>query len=302
MSYIIDTDPGVDDALALAFAWGANLPIAGITTVYGNASLKQCTENALTLRATFGKYATPIYMGSEIPLKKSMRLAESHGEKGMGNFMANLGLQDRSQGTFLSLFERLQQPVTMLCLGPLTNIANLARQHPDQLQHIERIILLGGVFWGEGNVSPYAEFNIYNDPDALDILLNTKIPLVIIPADACRLVTISKEDLDNALANAALREQFHKISDVFIEYYQNNTQYGGFSGGVMYDILVIGYALYPELFTVEPHKIVVDCNDGPRRGQTSFSEKGVSASVVRTVEADKLKNAFFSAVNNLSRS
>jgi len=299
MKYVIDTDPGVDDAMALAFAWGAELPVMAITTVFGNTSKDQCTQNALILRSLFHKESIPVYAGSSKPLKKETRLAESHGANGLGNFSGKTMNTSCASGNAQEYLSSIKEPTTLLCLGPLTNIATFIQSNPKNINSIEKIILLGGVFWELGNVSPYAEFNIYNDPDALDVVLKSGISTVIIPADACRSVTVTKEELDTQLKNAIAREHFRKISDVFIEYYQNNPTYGGFSGGVMYDVLVIGYVLKPDFFIIENFSISVDCSDAETRGKTSISSDGSEVQIVRSVDAAALKRSFFAAINNL---
>ncbi len=112
-------------------------------------------------------------------------------------------------------------------------------------------------------------------------------------------MTVSKEEISQAILNPEKQALIHSITDVFIDYYQGDEEYGGFSGGVMYDVLVIGYALFPDLFTEEAHCICVDCSDGPLRGKTSIMEGVPNCKIVRSVDSIALKAAFFEALNAL---
>jgi inosine-uridine nucleoside N-ribohydrolase len=291
---IIDTDPGIDDSLAIFFAILEKISLKGITTVYGNATVENTTQNALMLLELFKKGGVPVFQGADAPLSKPARLAECHGATGLGKFAIALPAEAKSQGNAVSFLRSTleKDKCTLLCLGPLTNIAALIQSAPSLIGTIESIVLLGGGFSGPGNVSPYAEFNIYNDPEALEIVLKSSVPKVIIPLEVCRKVTINKEELDGALADSPLRESIHAIADIFIEYYEQNAMYGGFSGGVMYDLLIIGYYLYPELFTVTPSCVSVDTSDGDMRGKTSMSAGPINALVARDVDALVLKERF----------
>lgn len=295
MTYVIDTDPGADDALALAFAWQENMPIEAITVVYGNAALDDCVRNALMLRASFDRRDVPVFAGESTPLACPSRLSEAHGATGVGTFATELSARDVLAGSADDAFSSLREPTTLLCLGPLTNVAKAIVSGRGSM--FKDIVWLGGVFWGPGNVSPHAEFNAYNDPHAFDVVLRSGIPLTVIPADVCRSVMVSKEEVDANIASQEARERMHAITDVFIDYYQKDQTYGGYVGGVMYDVLVVGYALDPSLFRAATHPVLIDCSGGETRGRTVISDEGVPCMVVERVDASALKDRFFRAMN-----
>lgn len=279
-STIIDTDPGVDDALALIFAHSApKLHVKGITTVFGNQTVEKTTRNACTI-VDLLRAKTPVYRGTSKPLVKQALLAESHGDSGLGNYRKTgaLSCEEPStkpdvQDAVSFLASAIQPGMQIACMGPMTNIALLANLYPEALQRAERVVIMGGVFDQVGNTGPWAEFNVFNDPDAFaQVLALEKITKVIIPADICRLVTMDEEDFITA-KDRGLSKAIREIVRMYVEYYRNDHICGEFAGGVMYDALVIAYLLWPELFNVEPRHVIIETGDGPARGATAVDPR-----------------------------
>jgi|CXWL01.1.fsa_nt_gi inosine-uridine nucleoside N-ribohydrolase len=291
---IIDTDPGIDDAMAIIFAILSGMNISGITTVYGNATVQNTTQNIFMLLELCKRRDISVFQGAARPLLKLPRLAECHGKTGLGAFSMDLPEDAHSSGTAKNFLcnELKRDKRTLLCLGPLTNVAETLQLDPSLASNIDSMIFLGGGFSGPGNMSPYGEFNVYNDPDALDQILRYPIKKIMIPLEICRKVTINKEEFDSVLIENPLRTIVHSIVDVFIDYYQNDTTYGGFAGGVMYDLLVVGFYLFPELFTLTYTCVTVDVSDTEMRGRTSMCAGPENAFVVTNVDAMTLKNNF----------
>lgn len=300
MSIIIDTDPGVDDALALSLAVSSNLNIAGITTVYGNSTLVNSTRNVLTILQILRKNI-PVYQGAFKPLYGNGIKAASHGDNGLGGFrLKNLKNKVEKQNAIDMLITLLEKKppksVEIICIGPVTNIALASILRPDLVQKIKRIIILGGVFSEKGNISPYAEFNTFNDPFALENILNIKCDKILIPINICRKIIISKDDFSN-IKNKNLRNTFKIITNIYISYYTSNIKYGGFKGGVMYDILAIVYLINPALFTTTPKYVQVELY-GKRAGKTSCSNsQKPNCLVVKQANGEKIKNLFFNYLN-----
>lgn len=281
LSIIIDTDPGVDDALAIMFAHRANmLAVRGITTVFGNQSIEKTTRNACTVVDIIGAEAL-IYRGASRPLVKQAFCAESHGETGLGGYWQNGELRNDKPLTQpvenANAVDFLAQTISMgtmiACIGPVTNLAILANLCPDVLRRVQSLIVMGGVFGEPGNTTPWAEFNVYCDPDAFaQLLAFSDVSKVLIPANICRTVTMDEDDFIG-IQNQALSSAIKDIVSEYVAYYRGEHVYGGFAGGIMYDTLVIAYILWPELFNTTPRHVVVETGNGSARGATVIDRK-----------------------------
>jgi len=297
MSIIIDTDPGVDDALAIMLACCAKLNIVGLTTVYGNSTVENTTQNTLTILGVVGK-KIPVYKGARRPLNGKGKLANSHGDNGLGGFkLKKLSQKIEKQNAYQFLVKSLEKNAQseIICLGPATNLAKVLKTKPELSKKISRLIILGGVIGEKGNISPYAEFNAYNDPWALKILLNAKCSKVLIPINVCRKVYFKEVDFLN-LKKRKYKTSLQKITKIYIDYYQNNSEYGVFEGGVMYDLLAVSFLLRPTLFKVRPARVTV-CIKGKKTGQTKEANGQSNCSLIYDVDAEKVKELFFSTVN-----
>lgn len=296
---IIDTDPGVDDFLAILFAIYAKLNIQGIVTVYGNSTIENTTKNALTITQLLNSDIR-VFQGASKPLIKNPIWAISHGKNGLGGFeLSDLQLQKQKKNAISFYEEQLQNndKTDIVCIGPITNIAILFNLRPDLIQKVGKLIILGGVIGEEGNESPLAEFNTYNDPDALKFVLDLNIEKVLIPANVCRKVMFKKEDFDS-IADNKLTQDILKIVNVFIDYYQNDPEYGGFEGGVMYDLLTIGYLLKPQIYQTKNVYIDVETSDCKSNGLTFIdSSKKPYCMLCTDIEAVQLKALFFETIN-----
>ena len=300
---IIDTDPGVDDAIAIALACKSNFNVLGLTTVYGNASIENTTRNAATILKLMRKEA-PIYRGADKPLVGKKKLSTVHGDNGLGGFsLKNFNPKIEKKSVYEFIVETLDQnkknSVDLCILGPSTNIAKIARKSPELLSKINNLVILGGAVFARGNVTPYAEFNVYNDPLALKIVLNLPCKTVLIPVEVCRKVIFTFDDF-NKIENEATRVAFKKISDIYIRNYMSNTKYTNFSGGVMYDLLTIAYLLDPTLFTAKEANIQVITKQGKYYGMTKYNEgEKPNCLLVTDVNASMLKNLFFKKMNSV---
>jgi purine nucleosidase len=300
---IIDTDPGVDDALAIAFAVKSGLPLIGITTVYGNASVANTTQNALTINQIMGT-SCPVFQGAEKPLQNEASRAVVHGDNGLGGFsIPNLSRvkEEKTAEEFLNLtlsgFKG--KPLDICCIGPLTNIARLSKSQPDLFDDKKRLIIMGGAVREDGNVTPYAEFNTYNDPYALKEVLNLACPKMLIPLEVCRKVVFTLEDFNN-LNDQSMQSSFKKIADFYITSYMNKGTFTGFRGGVMYDLLTIAYMLKPEIFNTEPLALTVDLKRNRYFGRTKrLTSESPNCELAIDVNASKVKELFFNTMNTI---
>lgn len=212
---VIDTDPGVDDALAILFALRSpELDVAAITTVCGNVPVEQATRNLFRILAlTDSSAGLTIGQGASTPLARPLQTATHvHGQDGLGD----LDRVRMPQGTPVysspsvpphlpdaqSVWDRTlasaEQPITLVTLGPLTNLALALQKDPALIRRFHRIVCMGGALTVGGNVTPAAEFNVYVDPHAADLVLAAGLPLTLIPLDVTTTVTMTDREIAGA--------------------------------------------------------------------------------------------------------
>ena len=199
---IIDTDPGVDDALAILMALAAPaLNVIGVTATAGNVPLARATRNALALLEYAGRGDIPVYRGAARPVRGRYAYArEVHSAAGLTYPIPEPTAAAAGAGAVSYLAETLRArpgEVVVIALGPLTNLARLLRRHPDALPGAARIIIMGGAVNAPGNVTPAAEFNFYSDPTAARIVMESGLPMTLVDLGACRQVYLARADGDD---------------------------------------------------------------------------------------------------------
>ncbi|OUS21161.1 nucleoside hydrolase [Rhodobacterales bacterium 59_46_T64] len=252
---IIDTDPGQDDAMAilLALASPEEIEILGITAVAGNVPLALTQVNARKVCELAGKPDVKVYAGCDRPLDRTLVTAEHvHGKSGLdGPDLPDpvMLLQEAHAVDFIidTLRAANSGTVTLCALGPLTNLALAFRKAPDIIPRVQEIVIMGGAYFEVGNVTPTAEFNIYVDPHAADIVFKSGIPLVVMPLDVTHkaLVTAARNDAFRALGNP-VGVAAAQMTDFFERY--DREKYGS-AGAPLHDPCVTAYLIAPELFT-----------------------------------------------------
>ena len=296
---IIDTDPGVDDALAIYFAIKSRINILALTTTFGNSTVQQTTRNASLLLRLLDKNI-PIYPGADGPIQGKPTYAMSHGKNAFGDFtipFITKNIRKARASAYLKRTLSRVNNITLVCLGPLTNLAMTLKKDPDLAKNVTQIISLSCVFNEKGNITAYAEFNTYNDPCALQILLKMKCPIVIIPANICRNVIFGKNEI-NSFKDTKKKQLFKQLLDTYIQYYISDPIFGGFKGGVMYDLLAIGYLLKPSLFLTKPVCITVNTSFSKIRGLTTYKVSNSSnIQLVSEVDGEEFKRLFFNTIN-----
>ena len=290
---IVDCDPGVDDAIALLLAFATDLPLLGITTVAGNVPLKLTHSNARKLCALAGKSEIPVFAGCPRPLVRPLATAEEvHGATGLqGATLPEPTMPVQAQHGVDFLIEQLlnaSAPVTVAALGPLTNLAVALIKCPPVSDRIQRLVIMGGAR-GQGNITPSAEFNIYVDPHAAQVVLSANIPTVLIPLDATHQVLTTPERLE---AIRAIGNPVSTAAAGMLAFYgqRDLTRYR-LPGAPLHDPCVIAYLLNPTLFTTRRVPVAVETTGGHTLGRTVidwYSEGDSSIEVVETVDADGL--------------
>lgn len=257
---IIDTDPGIDDAVAIAAAvFSEKLQVELISTVAGNVSIEKTTNNALRLIEFFGKNI-PVSKGASKPLIRTPKDASHiHGDSGMDGFdfkgpnrtVCDKNSVDKMREIILNSDEK----ITLVPIGPLTNIALLLSCYPECKENIQEIVMMGGSS-GRGNDTPAAEFNIYADPEAAKIVMASGVPIVMCPLDVTMTATLDLETI-NAL------KDMNKVGEMFYSLFNHYRGGSVAKGGLkMHDLTTIAYLTNPKLFTTEEVFVDVEtCGD-----------------------------------------
>ena len=281
---LIDTDPGVDDALAILLAMlSPELHIEAITTVCGNVPVTQGTENLLRILGVLNLEEFPlIAQGEAQPLVKPLvTAAHVHGDDGLGN-VSQLRNADRSPlyppantsisstsgvDLILEMVTRYPDELTLVALGPLTNIAKAIRKDPAKMQGLQKIVLMGGAFEEYGNVTTTAEFNIFVDPHAAHEVFHFDVPIHIVPLDATHQIILTGERLHAETDKHPDRiSQFLKdATQPCMEFYR---QHIGFWGFHIHDALPIGTLTHPDYFESVPAHVQVETEGTLTSGMT----------------------------------
>ena len=277
---LLDTDPGVDDALAFLLAFNSpEIKVEAVTTVVGNVSLVKAHRNALKLMEFLGISDVPVARGAGRPLLREPRHAEEvHGETGLGGaVLPEPKLKSYGKSAVDLILEKVHElgkRLTLVAIGPLTNIAQAIMVEPDLISEVSRLVIMGGAFnvtkYGHGNVTPVAEFNIWHDPLAAKIVFDSGIPLTAVGLDVTT-------DPINRLSKDAFyeltRPQTRKarlVSDLCSGMVE---KYDGFS---LHDPMAVAVSIDPSLAKTEKHNVSVETQSELTIGQTVIDRRGTT--------------------------
>lgn len=304
MKWIIDTDPGIDDASAIITAINSGaLDILGITTVHGNVGLEHTTRNALKLVELLGANV-PVYQGASRPiLQHREHAAEYHGEDGFGNtFLPGPGISP-ADGHAVDFIIRSakEHEVSLLTLGPLTNVALAIAKDRDLEKQIKRIVMMAGTSRARGNTSPVAEFNIFADPEAAAVVFNSGIPITMVPWETC---------LDTAFGPdtvAKLRKSSTEVGKAFAQAMEFSVKrirgYLGFEALLLCDLLAACVAIDSSVATETVQaRVTVETGGMYSRGFTVIDERMADGGKPNTTiclacDRSKIEAMFLEAIN-----
>lgn len=306
--FIIDTDPGVDDTAAI-FWLLKRYPdsVVAFTTVFGNVEVEQATRNARTLLAELGREDIPLYMGCAGPLVGSPTFAKHvHGGTGVGGFVSDveptvpLSAELAAVAILKMIEERPEGSLSILALGPLTNLAVAYRLSPSTFGRLRRIIYMGGAVATWGNATPAASANLANDPDAASVVIESGVPLVQIGLDVCRRFVVREEGMDlvNEKGGRMGSILFQMINGTYAAYDRPKGRHPKTGKGVYFnDAPCVGFVLYPELFDVADVRVRMERHSALTKGETVADMDGIwgeepNVSVCMNVDGDALAEAF----------
>ncbi len=298
---IIDTDPGIDDAVAIALAlYSDDIDVRLITTVSGNVGIEATTTNALKLLAYFGK-DVPVARGASEPLIRAAQDASDiHGATGMEGFdfpepKRELLMERNAIDAMRDVLMKSEEPITIMPIGPLTNIALLLKAYPEVKARIERIVLMGGSVT-RGNKGVMAEFNIYVDPEAAKIVLASGVPIVMATLDAGLGTAIPPE-------KTAQLKDMGKVGLMAHDLFQRYRKRSFGTGLKMYDACAVACLLKPDLFDMADAFVDVETAGELTAGCTVVDLRGYlkrepNATVTTGVDSDRFCDWFMEGIGH----
>ena len=268
---IIDTDPGIDDAIALCYAMAhPQLDIVAMTSIFGNVSASLAADNALRL-CKLNNATIPVACGASTPLEMAPNPHADfvHGANGFGNIEIPPGDEEPVDSSAAELIveqvRKYPKEITIIAVGPLTNLALALQLAPDIADKVKEVIVMGGAFYKDGNVSPHAEANIWNDPHAAKRVLGADWPLVIHGLDITYQIAFDREYFEQlATVNPTVGSFLKQSADFYIDFYM---EHHNFSGCCPHDLLAVVYATNPQWFECEDATFDV-ITEGEKVGKT----------------------------------
>ncbi len=307
---IIDTDPGIDDALAFLLALASpEIQLEALTTTQGNVTIETATRNALAVLELANASHIPVAAGSAVPLVQPLRAsAHVHGESGIGNSKLPAPKSKPLEGHAVDyLIQRaLAEPneLSIFPIGPLTNIAMAIRKEPKFAKAVKELVIMGGAVLEHGNVTPQAEFNIWADPHAAHIVFHSGIPITLIPLDVTHKCLLKQTHIDRLLETKSPITRF--ITQAVETCFAHSKSYGG-EGCAMHDPLTLATIITPELLTFKELYVDVDYSTGVSMGNTfgdflGKTGKPANMKVALQVRGEEFIELFLQRMEALARS
>jgi inosine-uridine nucleoside N-ribohydrolase len=292
---IIDTDPGIDDCLALLLALNSpELDVRAISISYGNTIVENAYRNCVEIiRRVKNRSLVPLGIGARRPLKRQLQVADdTHGPSGLG--YADVP----PAGVILDYVRPLErllaaqpEPITLVTLGPVTSLALVLRANPALVREkVSRHVAMIGNIEAAGNQTRFSEFNAWCDPEALATVLAAEIPTEMIGLDVTRKLVIKGNEVERLAQHSPW---LHDALRFYVEFHKKQE---GLDGAVINDVLAIAYLLQPEVLTFSDLRLAVDLDDGQSRGRTKLNPKGSFARVAMEVHPPPVRRLLFERV------
>ena len=292
---ILDCDPGHDDAIALMMsAKHPSLELLGVTIVAGNQTLEKTLVNGLNVCQKLG-LSVPVYAGMKRPImRQQIVAADIHGESGLdGPVFDPLTKKPEPEHAVSYLIRTLmasEGDITLVAVGPLSNVAVAMRMEPGIVSKIREIVLMGGAY-GTGNVTPSAEFNIYADPEAARVVFTSGVPIVMMGLDLTN-QTVCTADVIERMRNTGNRAGA-LFADIMSFTLKTQAEVYGLAGGPVHDATCIGYLIDPGCITTKDMYVEIDVNEGPCYGRTVCDELGITGKTPNAKVGTKIDTSRF---------
>jgi inosine-uridine nucleoside N-ribohydrolase len=292
MPIVIDTDPGIDDVVALALALRSpELSVIALTTSYGNAPLAATTRNARHLLNLLGRSDVPIHPGADRPLRRELVAApETHGESGVGYApVPPAAPVDPQPEILIDVLAAVDQPVTLVTLGPLTNLAQaVARDRGLVRRRVVRHLGMFGNIRERGNTNRWADFNAWCDPEAADIVLRAGVDTVMVGLDVTRRLIFSQMAVERyAESTDDLTRWLSHALRFYVEFHRHQER---LDGCVVNDVLPVAELIEPGTLTLAQLPLFVDLEENEHRGHTREAAEGAPTAVALAVNTDRVHN------------
>ncbi len=296
---IIDTDPGHDDMLAILLMCAApEVEVCAVTTVAGNSTIQNVTNNAQFILKLAGCPDTPLFSGADKPLKREQVLAVVHGESGLDGVEVTdrAVLDGRAVEKILELVRDNPGEITLLMLGPETNIAKAIIQDPQTMMLVRECVIMGGAFTVPGNKNRVAEFNICVDPEAAAIVANFPIKKTYIPLDVCNDIQVPMKEFER-IRDIRVRDIVCSAMEPFITNLREEEL--DVKGALMYDALAAYFLLKPDICQTRDVALVVETKGEFTYGMTVIDERPfskkepVNASIVTGISEEQFIEDYF---------
>lgn len=277
---IIDTDPGVDDFIAILMAIRSDdLDLLGLTTVGGNTSLENATLNALRTLEAGESSDIPVAVGAaEGRVRPFIYAGHFHGETGLAMALpvpGTMPLETPAVEWLAEILTERPNAITLLPIGPITNIARLIDEHPAAAKRIDRMIVMGGAVDCPGNATDFAEFNTWNDPESAAVVFDAGIKTTLIGLDVCNQVAFTRENIHKGVGPG------RAMMDAWFEEHPDSEEFH------LCDPLAVAVAIDPTLVRTEAISLAVDTSGGIERGNTTRRENGPQIDVATEVDVNR---------------
>jgi purine nucleosidase len=306
---VLDTDPGIDDALAILLAAASpEVELAAVTVTGGNCPLDQGVRNALAVLATI-RSDVPVVPGVALPLIRPPYTAEeTHGDTGLGNARLpeplTAAAAEHAVDRMVREIMTAAEPVTLVAVAPLTNVALAIRREPRIVERVHEVIVMGGAIDVPGNTTPLAEFNVYVDPHAAHIVLHSGLPLTLLPWDVTSRVLFTQAHVDALLAIPSPVTRL--IADATSFYIDFHLRYFGYAGCSLNDPCAVALAFQPDLAECQSIYVDVEINSETSIGKTMADVNNVwkrppNVRLVRSFDNDGFLALFMERMSALAR-
>ena len=270
---IIDTDPGIDDSMAIQFAFASGkFEILGLTTVFGNVDVDLTTTNALRLLHLLGKSEVPVARGASKPLvgEFSGGVPFIHGDDGQGNTWNSASpvppIDLEASDFIIKQINENPGEVILTALGPLTNLALALKKEPEIQEKVKEVVFMGGNAFCGGNATPAAEANILSDPEAADLVLGAQWPITMVGLDVTHKTLLTRKIFNEiAKINSPINNQ---VSSAYLYYLEFFKRVNKIEGTYLHDASVFAYLLNKDLYTTVKYPIRVETQEGISKGKT----------------------------------